>query len=172
MVADLYFFDLPVYRLGYDEYNRTMKDKLDLQLDSMRQIHGYEPSQSTKDAISQHQYERFGPWRFNEILGYIRLHFLGSQVRGEYFSAEKKRNPIGRNRVFIFRTLKLAAEIGVSHPWPATNAQIWSGIQSYVNRCRKELARGRVVDDTLLNVVGPHTDWIAILGWNSADVRS
>jgi hypothetical protein len=27
-----------------------------------------------------------GPWNFNEIIGFIRLHFLGSQIRGEYFA--------------------------------------------------------------------------------------
>ena len=41
--------------------------------------------------MQEHYYQKYGPWYFNEIIGYLRLHFLGSQVRGEYFGSKKKK---------------------------------------------------------------------------------
>ena len=29
-----------------------------------------------------------GAWKYNEIIGYIRLHFLGNQIRGEYWGVK------------------------------------------------------------------------------------
>lgn len=164
-MGDVYFFDMPVYRVSYDDYNATMDQAINAQLTNLARYAppGYEVPEATKMGISDHQYRTFGPWRFNEILGYIRLHFLGTQVRGEYFSAEKKRNPIGRKKVFTYRTHKLAPEVNL--PRQPTNQQIFGAVREYVSRCRGELPKGRVVDDSLLDAVGPHVDWRGLLGW-------
>jgi hypothetical protein len=115
--------------------------------------------------MDQHQYEKYGPWQFNEVVGYIRLHLLGSQIRGEYFSAEKKRSYLGRKKVFTYRTHKLAPEVDIEGP--GTNAQILAAIREYVADCKKELRRGRVIDATLLEAIGPHVDWRTLFGWGA-----
>ncbi len=162
----LFFYDLPVYRLSQSRYEAFMGARLNDQIENLRRIPGDEPPRSVVDSIQQHQYRRYGPWRFNEIVGQIRLHFLGTQLRGEYFSAEKKRNPLGRTRVFTYRSIKLAAEINISPSSPTSNAQVWEAIQTYVDRCRGELAEGRLIDDSLLSAIGPHVDWLKLLGWD------
>ncbi|OYW61691.1 MAG: hypothetical protein B7Z31_02400 [Rhodobacterales bacterium 12-65-15] len=164
-MGDFYFYDLPVYRLGKDDYYKALDALIETQVQNLRTIPGYEPAKSQIDWMKQHQYERFGPWNFNEVIGYIRLYLLGSQIRGEYFSAEKKRNSLGRTKVFVWRSFKLAAEVDIDRFVPATNQLIWGSIQKYVERCRKELKRGRVIDDSLLQTVGPHVDWLAVFGW-------
>ena len=145
-----------------------MQTRIDKQVDQLKVIPGYEPDGSRTAWIAQPQYERFGPWNFNEITGYIRLYLLGSQVRGDYFSAEKKRVCLGRTRVFVLRTSKLAVEVNILRTPQLTNREIWLSIQKYVNRCRKEFKRGRVVDDSVLNAVGPHVDWLSAFGWDRA----
>jgi hypothetical protein len=167
-MSSVYFYDLPVYRLSYDQYNALMDQRLAAQVERLKFIPGYEPPKETVDGMSQRQYEEFGPWRFNETIGYIRLHFLGSQVRGEYFSAEKKRNLLGRKKVFVYRTWKLAAEVDIHRGQQVSNERVWQAIQEYVARCRKELKKGRVIDDSLLQTVGPYTDWLALLGWSTS----
>jgi len=167
-MSNLYFYDLPVYSVSYEQYNAMMDERLAAQIERLKIVPDYEPPAHIVDSMSQRQFETFGPWRFNETIGYIRLHFLGSQVRGEYFSAEKQRNLLGRSRVFTYRTWKLAAEVEIHHGKKVTNERIWSAIQEYVVRCRKELKKGRVIDDSLLRVIGPHTDWLSVLGWTDA----
>ena len=89
-MPERYFFDLPVYRIPQDRCDGQSAADVEAQLDNMRRsVAGYEPSQQTKLRIQDHQYQTYGPWVFNEIIGYIRLYFLGNQVRGKYFSAEK-----------------------------------------------------------------------------------
>jgi len=165
-MRELYFFDLPVYRIAYDIYNANQKHEIAVKIADMKRGRpNYEPSESTKAQLSQHQYEKYGPWRFNEIIGYIRLHFLGSQIRGEYFSAEKKRNILSRHRVFTYRTHKLAAEIHI--PRNATNAEIFELIQQYIADCKNELAKNCIIDDSILSTIGSYTDWQKLLGRTS-----
>jgi hypothetical protein len=164
MFGPHYIYDLPVHRLSCETYNKSMDEKIARQLDQMRRIPGCEPPQHVLDRIKQHQYEKFGPWRYNEAIGYIRLYILGTQVRGEYFSAEKSRNFLGRSKVFLFRSLKLAPEVEIQRcSGQLTNESIWLALQTYIARCRKELRKGRVIDDSLLNLLGPFMDWNALL---------
>lgn len=160
-----YLYDLPVYRISSVAYNADMDARVAAQLDGMREVPGYEPPEHVVMFIKDHQYRKFGPWRFNEIVGYIRLHVLGTQIRGEYFSAEKKRSSTGRHKVFTYRTHKLAVEIEIRRQSFITSEQVWDAMQRYVDRCRKELKRGRVIEDSLLRALGPHVDWLAVLGW-------
>ncbi|QDI75902.1 MULTISPECIES: hypothetical protein [Leisingera] len=165
-----YFFDLPVYRLSRSKYYKWREEtKIRPHEENWLSVAGRPIPQETKSALDQHIYEKYGPWEFNEIIGYIRLYFLGSQIRGDYLSAEKKRNPISRRKVFTFRTLKLAPEHQI---WPEdqnSNQDIWREIQKYIASCEKQLTKGRVIDSSKLELLGPHIDWLSILGWKKKD---
>ncbi|WP_417277832.1 hypothetical protein [Celeribacter sp.] len=164
MPADTYFFDLPVYRISEEHYYQLIENRKEKQFDRMRaRIEGYEPSEHLKQSFGHHIDGKYGPWQFNEIIAYIRLHFLGSQIRGEYFSSEKQRNGLNRKKVFTFRTWKLAPEVDLGFARRYSNQGIWSSIQEYVALCKKELSRSRVIDDSILNTIGPHMDWVALL---------
>ena len=58
-----------------------------------------------------------GCWNYNEIIGYIQPHFLGSQVRGMYHAVNKQRIVRTRTKQFLFRTLKLAPEVEINFPY-------------------------------------------------------
>jgi hypothetical protein len=122
-----------------------------------------------KDAADQNHYiaardilqrSYGGCWLYNEIIGYIRLHFLGSQVRGEYFGVNKKRIVRTRTKTFEYLSWKLAPEINIPHPY--TNEGIYRAILEYLTACRKELP-GRHVETERFEVVGSHIDWRSIL---------
>jgi hypothetical protein len=172
-VANVHFYDLPVYRLAEVAYNAASdKSVADFVENTFRNTD--RSSERVQKAIKQlttnmkqHDYDKFGPWRFNEIIGYVRLHFLGSQVRGEYFAVSKKKVVLTRKKTLIYQTHKLAPELTI--PRDATNEQILNVILEYVDRCRKEEPR-RHFDDALLRKIGPFVDWNAVMrsGWGPA----
>lgn len=100
-----------------------------------------------------------GAWRFNEIIGYIRLHFLGTQVRGEYYSVRRKRIRKTRRKQFEYLTCKLAPEREFIDS--SSSDAIYSTVLGYIDDCRKEL-EGRHVDSSGLETIGPHVNWMAL----------
>jgi hypothetical protein len=101
-----------------------------------------------------------GPWQLNEIIGYIRLFFLGSQIRGEYFGVQQKRIVRTRRKTMMLLELKLVPEMEI--PREATSAQIFAVISEYVQRCKKQMNK-RVVDDSFLSTLGPFIDWKSLI---------
>lgn len=161
-MSQIYFHDLPVYRLSEEDYYKSREAKIAASIANTER--GITPSPEVRkhiaDMIKQHDYDKYGPWQFNEIIGYVRLHFLGSQVRGEYFSVKRGRVVFTRQKTLIYRTHKLAPEHQV--PRGATNEQILLAILGYVKDCRKEEPR-RFFDDSWLRTIGPMVDWNAIM---------
>jgi hypothetical protein len=100
-----------------------------------------------------------GCWRYNEIVGYIRLHFLGSQVRGEYFGVACKRMVRTRRRVLQYKGWKLAPEVEVQ--FPVSNKKILAAIRQYLQDCGNELP-GRYIDTEMFEAVAGHINWKAL----------
>jgi hypothetical protein len=163
LVTARYFFDIPVYRLPekryYAERERFVDDILypenSRTADLMRQYHAKDPgARSAAKDDSQRAYG--GCWRFNEVIGQIRLHFLGTQIRGEYYAVNRERIVRTRNKTLEFRTYKLAPEVDIESP--ITDASVLDAIEQYPDACRKELP-GRVIDTELFLRVAKHVRW-------------
>lgn len=161
-LREIYFQDMPVYRLEPTKYYDQRRKFVDEFVSESYRGFSPTPAQvkAFKERIEQMDYDKFGPWDFNEIIGYIRLHFLGSQVRGEYLALNQKRIVKSRKKVFIWQTWKLAPEISL--PSGASNSDVLRCICEYVEDCRKELPR-RYIDDQWLRKVGPFVDWLGLL---------
>lgn len=154
-----YFHNLPVYRLERAAYYADQERRASAFVDSL----GYSDAAVRKqlfEQMKQHDHDKHGPWDFNEIIGHVRLHFMGSQVRGEYFCNRKKRHTLTRTKVLLYSTHKLAPELDIRGE--ATNEEILNVILEYVEDCRKEEPR-RHFDDRWLRNVGPFVDWRGIL---------
>jgi hypothetical protein len=161
-----YFFDLPVYRLQRDKYyearNKYIEDALFLagstDEELLRQRNRADPSRN--GAFRDHLERTYGGcWEFNEIIGYIRLHFLGSQVRGSYFAVAKQRIFRTRTKTLEFRTLKLVPEIDIENPYGKT--EVLSAVREYINNCKRELPN-RHIDTSKFDILAPHIDWEAL----------
>lgn len=158
-----YFFDLPVYRLTEDRYNadrdRAVEDALfppnAAHVEQLREHAKGNPR--ANDSIRDHlTHEYGGMWMYNEIVGYIRLYFLGTQVRGEYYAVRAKRIIRTRRKTFEYKTWKLAPEIEV--PVASTSRQILAKVSEYIDACSAEL-RGRHIDVSSFNEVAPYINW-------------
>lgn len=142
------FYDVPIYRLSNEEYQKAISAFVDPRVESQG------------PGVKQMWWEQFGgAWQFNEIIGFLRLHFLGSQVRAEWWSVKAKRITKTRQKQFEYKSHKLAPETSI--PSGATNKEIWAAILEHLDDCRKEL-KGRYVDSSLLEVIGPHMNWQAV----------
>jgi len=97
-----------------------------------------------------------GAWEYNEIIGYIRLYFFGTQIRGEYWAVNAKKIVKTRKKIFEYKTWKLASEIELH--WETDSSSIFSQILKYLERCKKELKK-RYIDTHNLEAIGPYVDW-------------
>jgi hypothetical protein len=139
-----YFFDIPVYRIPMDQYNRERDAYI-------------EAKANQNEVIRNHLWHTYGGcWQYNEIIGYIRLYFLGSQVRGEYFGVNKKSIVRTRTRTFEHLSHKLAPEVEISHP--ITRASVLAAVRQYLEDCKKELPR-RHIDTEQFEVIAKHINW-------------
>jgi hypothetical protein len=158
----IYFHDLPVYRLSEEAYHAA-RNKFISNIVAQNFSHypaTPEAVESFTDYMKQRDYDTYGPWQFNEIIGYVSLYFLGSQIRGAYFAVTRKRVVLSRRKTLVHVTHKLAPEHDVPHG--ATNAEILQVILGYVDACRKE-ERRRFFDDTWLRTIGPFVAWNGVM---------
>jgi hypothetical protein len=161
-----YFFDLPVYRLPRDKYYEARNKYIENALfragspdeEYLRQLDKADPSRNV--AFRDHLQRSYGGcWEFNEIIGYIRLHFLGSQVRGAYFAVAKQRIMRTRTKTLEYRTWKLAPEIDIEHPFG--KIEVLSAVHQYIDDCKRELSN-RYIDTSKFDTLAPHIDWEAL----------
>ena len=128
-----FFYDTPVYRLAEDRYYRDRNayvEALYPEGDPLRDLLMSKNRRFHEDAYG-------GAWLFYEIIGYIRLHFLGTQVRGEYFAVQRKRIVRTRCKQLKYQTWNLASEREI--PSSASSEQIYLIVLEYIDACRKEL---------------------------------
>jgi hypothetical protein len=158
----VYFHDLPVYRLSEQKYNAGRNKYIADQVAANFSHYpaSPEPVEHFRQFMEQNDYDTYGPWLFNEIIGYVRLHFFGNQVRGAYFAAARKRLVLSRRKTLVYVTRKLAPERDVPHG--ATNEEILQVILDYVDACRKE-ERRRFFNDTWLRTIGRFVDWNGVM---------
>ncbi len=166
-----YFLELPVYRLPEDEYYEKRSTDIDSAwkkyaspiTPSSRSIAKRLAGREVK--IHEHLRNTFGgAWRYNEIIGYVRLHLLGTQIRGEYWRDNAKLMVSTRlKRILGLRTYKLAPETEL--PTAVSNKEIYLTILEHVDDCRKEL-RKHYLDAEQLSTIGPYVDWRALFEWD------
>lgn len=99
-----YFLELPVYRLSEDEYYEKRSAEIGSAVkDYASPITPSNPLIAKRlsrreDNIREHLLSEYGVWRYNGIIGYVRLHLLGCQIRGEYWRVTTKRKVSNRKK--------------------------------------------------------------------------
>ncbi len=96
-----------------------------------------------------------GMWEYNEIIGYIKLYILGSQIRGEYYSVNAKKIVKTRKKQFELVSDKIEPELEL--PLLEDNVAIYNTILTYIDNCKKNLKiKNRFIDSSLFEVIGQH----------------
>jgi hypothetical protein len=150
---------IPVYRLSEYKYFLQMEEDFENMIskswdDDFRQ--------NNPDLVENwkrsHRSSYGGCWEFNEIIGYLKLFFMGSQVRGEYWSTKPRRKVRTRKKEFEFKAHKLAAD---SEIWDKSNEGILSAIEEYLSRCNREL-KNRHLDLREYESLKNHINWVSV----------
>ena len=164
-MADIYFADIPVYRLTQERYIGEMDSFVEKEIQTSFGCDKAAESFCTRypnrvDAFRDDLCLTYGVWDFNEIIGYIRLYFSGSQIRGEYWQMKGQKIRRTRRKIFERRTGKLAVEVDV--PGQSTDQVICELIRSYLAGCAKEL-KGRHLDTSRFDATAPYVRWRDLL---------
>lgn len=154
-----HFFDIPVYRLSERKYhyeceinNQEIYQKHYLKKSTIKPLFSYEEFCNKFSFMAE-------AWRYNEIIGYIRLYILGREIRGEYYQHKSQRIRKTRRKHFRYLTHKLASEINIRG---YDNTQIYTAVMKYLEECQKEL-RSRYIDIENFKMIGQYIDWNSLL---------
>ena len=155
------FFDIPVYRLTAEKYESEQKTFIHHEMSEggeiVQEMYRREPEHKTR--MEQHLWETYGGcWRFNEIVGFIRLHFFFTQIRGEYWRISAKKVVRTRKKLFAFFDPKVTYEEEI--PAGSTNAEVFELIKKYLVRAQNERNLKKFfVDTSVFENIGPFIDW-------------
>lgn len=159
-------FDVPVYRLSKAEYESQQNIFIQRELKKSGGKYAeeaYRRNPEMKTDLESHLWKVYGGcWLFNEIIGFIRLYFYFSEVRGEYWSTYVKRNV--RTRRKVFRSLGDYFGFGERIPQGSSNVEICKRIEMFLSCVQKgnEFKR-RYVDASVLKNIEQHINWNRLL---------
>lgn len=167
-----YIFDISIYRTTERRFNAQYDRDLKAYFKRIWPDGAKDrlPKESVLGA-EQHFWETYGgPWTFNQVVGWVRLYILGSQVRGElWFVRARKlvRRPRHRQIPMIGKAFELHTRSEES------SKQIYQLVLTELKRFRKTFRGGRLMLnlECLLNA-GPHIDWHALIYEAAKPMRS
>lgn len=160
------FFDVPVYRLTKEEYESRQKDFIQKEQKkwggkNLEEFYRLNPEYRARD--ESHLWNIYGgDWLFNEIVGFIRLFFCSTQIRGHYYGTNAKR--IRRTRRKVFKPIGHEVTFPETIRQGNSNQEIFSLILKFLSRAQSEKElKNRYIYTSILENVGPHIDWNALL---------
>lgn len=87
-----YLFDIPIYWCQQHKFDAEYDLKLAQHLSEFEKRSGIPLNDNLRMSLTDSFWRNYiAPWRFNQIVGYIRLYWLGSQLRGELWFMNAKR---------------------------------------------------------------------------------
>lgn len=159
---------LSVYRLRREKYYSERDEYIEKTIYSGSKEHiSFQHNFHKRTPVIKQQYENHlrhkygGCWKYNEIIGFIKLHFLGRQIRGEYFRVKAERILKTRKKTFEYITHKLAPERSIEKS--ADNEKTYKIIKGDIEDFYKELQRGQFIDDGHFCFLGYYVDWRKLL---------
>ena len=154
-----YFFEIPVYRLSENAYQKEEEKFLLKFHNKVHLKNGKVNSNISYNQFKENSCLYRDTWRYNEIIGYIRLYIMGYQIRGEYYQHNVTRIYKTRTKHYKLKTQKLATEITLLHK---TNENIYQSIVRYINKCNAELVK-RYIDVETFYQIGKYIDWNGLI---------
>ncbi|MCP4050264.1 MAG: hypothetical protein GY730_06120 [bacterium] len=159
MPKELYFFELPIYRTNREKFDKEVNEYIDKEFSKLnscsKKLFEKNP---TKKLTREHQdREAYGNiWEYNDIIGYIKLYFYGTQVRGEYWSVKALRIVKTKKKDFICKDWSFGPAISIH--FENDSVGIYNKIIELINSLKK-LLKSRFIDTSKFDVIGPYIDW-------------
>jgi len=159
-VPSRYIFDIPIYFYRPDDYESQYKRGLQNLLQLIFNLSGGKTREQAKpeyeSAEELYRKAHGRPWRFNFIIGWIRIYILGSQIRGEIWLVKAQRiQPNTR------RPIKNDGKIFELHfSQNDSSATIFAELSEALARAQKSKElRKRYLDTETFENIGPYVEW-------------
>jgi len=162
-----HFFDIPIYRCPVDKHTQELDEAKKKRLQSLIDLHGPEIIQSNSYEWASKDFDLrlWYPWRYNEVIGWIRLYALGNQARGELWFTNAKR---------IRRDLKSKKIFYVGKAFERTIFKSQSSNEIFKTICDELVAqkketpiKGRYLDTKMFHRTGKFINWRQLFGIDS-----
>lgn len=156
-----HFLEIPIYRCPVDRHTKEMERKKQDWLGPLQETKDTAP-ESFSRAEQYWECHEWYPWRYNEIVGWLRLFLLGSQIRGELWYTKAKRiSP--RPKKPIFRH----GEVFLKGFQPSqTDTEILSELAEELAEFKKsKRLKGRFLDLECFLSIAPSVSWRKLLGF-------
>lgn len=155
-----YILDVPIYRISEDDfwnafalYGKTVATRFD-----------WPPAPSIDAETRRDEILRQGfnaPWQFNQIVGWIRLYALSTQLAGELWLHRAKRY-VSSPRRKRFQWNGKAFEMEASEF--VTNGELVAALRDNIIGSVAELHNGKLFADLeTFNNVADHVDWLTLI---------
>ncbi len=158
---DQYFLDLPIYRLSLDQHTAELKAEKKKTLAPLRK---HKKSAPESYAHADAWFDRYSwyPWRYNEIIGWLRLYALGTQIRGELWGVKAKRITRKMRKKFFY----VGKAFEVSFRNDDSDARIAREVAKKLKEFSRESSmRKRTLDLECFHTVAPALYWRLLLGF-------
>lgn len=162
-----HLFEIGIYNQSFEQFHASIEKKVQRYMDDFPGRGGITREQAPKvfDEIKNRASGRYPQWRYNQIIGWLQIYVLGSQVRGEYWFTEKKRIPfIVQNPALVYQGK--AFELSF-YPEDSSN-DIFAGVCARIDMMNKERPfKGRFIDTESFHNTGPAVNWRHLLGYET-----
>ncbi len=111
---ELYLFDLPIYRQAEGRFYEDLRLYTEARLKRAIDSHGIARERVPDSVLGIEERSReacHAPWRFNQVVGWVRVYALGFSIRGElWWTTEKyvRRRPVKRRIENIGKAFELS----------------------------------------------------------------
>lgn len=148
--------DIPIYRCSLECHKADMESRKERFASSFR---GNDEVARRKRKELREYFDKamWYPWRYNEVIGYIRVSTRRSEIVGELFLRDAKR--IGRRPTarFCYRGEPIFFHIGQEWSGEQIAERLRSSITAFQGRDKR--LRKRFIDTGILSDISPYLDW-------------
>lgn len=150
--------EIPIYGTSQDDYNQFLNNRAEEYIDDCLEA---SPSRQDIEEIRYYYYERLRTWKYNQIIGYIRLSINKSDVNFEEFISYSKYRRDGNSK----ENIRFNSDFHF-YITQLSNKEIIAEIIRYIELLVKDITRNhpkRYVDTTTFYNIINHLDIVAIV---------
>lgn len=165
-MAHVNLFDVPIYWCEEAKFWSNYDAKLAAHLSRFESDTGYPLSDNLRLSLTESFSRNFiAPWEFNQIVGWVRLYKLGSQLRGELWYMNAK----CPGRQLVKKQFSDQGKAFEMHTWPHQSSNdIYHDLLHELRQFSNQGHRKYVLDLREFEAVGPFVDWRAIIYGNQS----
>lgn len=154
------FFQLPVYAETQDEYH----DRLDAKVAPYGDA--WVARGDKRESGERYGRQLFGTsWEYNLVVGWIELQAASDVIKGHYWWTTQARIRLDRRVAHAFEYKEKFTECWLDQDM--TSGDVFERLSERLDVAARERPfKGRWIDRTAFNAVGPYVDFAAFLGWN------